>query len=82
MSKPGHAEYMKRWRATVGPRKMRAEYQRGLAEGIERACLLMRTLYGERTLTGHAAAHAIQKTLAFHQAAIQSPPPQVAAQLR
>ena len=63
MPKPGHAEYMKKWRATVGPRKLRAEYQRGLAEGIERASGLMRSLFGDRSITGHDAASAINKTL-------------------
>ena len=55
--------YWKRYRATVKPLKERAEYQRGIAEGIERAAALMRTLYGDRSTTGHDAASAIQKTL-------------------
>jgi hypothetical protein len=63
MPKPGHAEYMKKWRAITKPRKERAAYQEGLMEGIERSCNLMRTLYGEKSLTGFAAAHAIAKTL-------------------
>jgi hypothetical protein len=62
-NKEGHADYMRKWRATVGPRKIRAAYHEGIAEGVERACNLMRTLYGEQSLTGFAAAHAIAKTL-------------------
>jgi hypothetical protein len=56
-------DYWKRYRATVKPRKERAEYQRGLAEGIERAGNLMRSLFGDRSITGHDAASAITKTL-------------------
>lgn len=63
MAKLDHAAYMRRWRATVKPRKERAEYQRGLTEGIERASSLMRSLFGDRSLTGHDAASAINKTL-------------------
>lgn len=60
-------EYWRQYRATTKPRKMRAEYQRGLAEGIKRASNLMRTLFGDRSITGHDAASAITKTLAIQE---------------
>jgi hypothetical protein len=63
MPKPGHAEYMKRWRATTGPRKIRAARLEGVAEGVQRCIALMEKLYGEQSVTGFAAASAIRKTL-------------------
>lgn len=57
------AEYYRRYRATVKARNQRKAYQEGIAEGVDRCCKLMQTLYGERALTGFAAAHAISKTL-------------------
>lgn len=63
MSKPGHAEYMKRYRATVRPKRERAALQEGIAEGVTRCVLLLEKLYGEKSVTGFAAASAIRKTL-------------------
>jgi hypothetical protein len=73
MPKAGHAEYMKRYRATVRPKRERAAYQEGIHEGVTRCVKLMQTLYGDNSLTGFTAAHAMTKTFLHTFPPIQAP---------
>jgi hypothetical protein len=63
MPKAGHAEYMRRYRATVRPKREREAQKEGYRAGVKDCIDLMRVLFGERSLTGFAAAHAMEKTL-------------------
>lgn len=56
-------EYHRKYRATVRPKRERAALQEGIAEGVTRCVLLLERLYGEKAVTGFAAASAIRKTL-------------------
>ncbi len=65
MPKPGHAEYMQRYRATVKPMRERQARQQGVDEAMAQAYAFLREFIGERQVNGFEAAHMLRKRFGF-----------------
>jgi hypothetical protein len=63
MPKPGHAEYMRGWRALQKKRDAK-KHQVGVNEGVAMCTKWLREIIGEREYSGFEMARMLTKTIA------------------